>query len=288
MEPYDLTKMRHFDGIDHNESLSVGPRGEAYTTGFYSWRVFRLDIETNSFEVLPFKLPRRVLGQVVDAGGNLYCCVCDSPGSHILKITPEGKQSVYSTGPAGGGFMSANTPAFDRHGSMYVSDTGSWSEKVDGRIIQVHPGGEARVWFPEPVDTPNGIALDPDEHFLYFVETWGNSIARIAIEADGSAGLFERVLHMPRHVPDGIAFDERGRLWIACHRPDAIYVFDLATRRQELFAEDWQGEALRGPCHVAFAGADREVLLASSLDRATVHRFDHPGVRGLRLENPKL
>jgi penicillin amidase len=33
---------------------------------------------------------------------------------------------------------------------------------------------------------------------------------------------FERVVHMPRHIPDGIAFDETGRLWIACHRPDIL------------------------------------------------------------------
>jgi hypothetical protein len=85
-----------------------------------------------------------------------------------------------------------------------------------------------------------------------------------------------------------VAFDELGRLWIAVHRPDKICVFDLETGRLEDFAYDWQGEALRGPCHVAFAGAQREVLLASSLDRATVHRFDDPGARGLRLNNPKI
>jgi len=115
-----------------------------------------------------------------------------------------------------------------------------------------------------------------------------NSISRIPINKDGSSGEPERVLHMPRHVPDGGCFDEDGRLWIACHRPDKICVFDVTTRRLEVFAEDWQGEALRGPCHVAFAGPNRDILLASSLDKATVHRFDQPGVRGLRLNNPKL
>jgi len=120
------------------------------------------------------------------------------------------------------------------------------------------------------------------------VETWGNSISRVPIRKDGSSGEVEHVLHMPRHIPDGVAFDEEGRLWIAVHRPDKICVFDLTTGRLEDFAYDWQGEALRGPCHVAFAGPKREVLLASSLDKATVHRFDSPGVRGLRLNNPKL
>jgi len=275
--------------VDHNESISVGPHGEAYTTGFNTCRVFRLDLTTNTAEAFASTSPRRVLGQVVDADGNLYCAEPDIPGSQVIKITPDGEPSVYSKGPARQGFMSANTPAFDRSGNMYISDTGSWSRTVDGHIYRIPAGGgDAEVWCARPIDTPNGIAIDPEEKFVYYVETWGNSISRIAINKDGSSGDIDRVVHMPRHVPDGIAFDEDGRMWIACHRPDKICVFDPATRRLEVFAEDWQGEALRGPCHVAFAGPNRDILLASSLDRATVQRFDHPGVRGLRLNNPKL
>ena len=172
---------------------------------------------------------------------------------------------------------------------MYVSDSGDWSRTVNGRICKITPGsGVAELWYPEPVDTPNAIALDAAEQFLYFVETFGSAIARIAIRADGSAGDFERVVHMPRHIPDGIAFDEQGRLWIACHRPDAIYVFDLHTRHLETFAHDWKGKELRGPTDVAFAGPNRDILLAASLDNLVVHRFDQPGARGLKLTHPQL
>ena len=142
--------------------------------------------------------------------------------------------------------------------------------------------------FPEAVDTPNAIALDAEEKFLYFVETFGNSIARIAITEDGAAGNFERVVHIPHHIPDGIAFDEDECLWIACHRPDAIYVYNINTRKLELFAEDWMGEALRGPTDVAFAGPKRDILLAASLDNLVVHRFDDIGVCGLPLNHPKF
>ncbi len=146
----------------------------------------------------------------------------------------------------------------------------------------------AERWYPEAVDTPNAIALDAEEQNLYFVETFGAGIARVAIEADGSAGKLERVLHMPRHVPDGIAFDTEGRLWIACHRPDVIYIFDLDSNRLTLFAEDWMGEALRGPTDVAFAGPDRDILLAASLDNLVVHRFDNAGAVGLPLNHPSI
>jgi gluconolactonase len=279
-KPYDLKKIIHITGVDHPESISDGPKGEAYTTGT-GGQVYRLNLEKNVGEQFASTAPRRMLGQAVDADGNLYCA--------DIRLTPAGVETTYTTGPGGRAFVCTNYPAFDRRGNMYLSDSGDWSDEINGHLYKIAPGGgEARLWFPEPVDTPNAIALDAEERFLYFVETFGSSIARIAIHPDGSAGAFERVLHMPRHVPDGIAFDTDGRLWIACHRPDAIYVFDLKTRRWDVFAEDWRGEALRGPTDVAFAGPNRDILLAASLNNLVVHRFDNTGARGLPLNHPKL
>jgi len=288
LSPYELRAIKHFKGVDHNESIAIGPNGEAYVTSFYTFKAFRLDLASN--EAIPFAdIGRRTLGQVVDADNNLYCAECDGPGSKITRVSQDGSKSVYCDTVQDGEFLSLNTPVFDRHGDMYVSDTGTWSEAIDGHIYKISAGGGvASRWTSHAIDTPNGIAIDAAEKYIYFVETWGHSISRIEIKPDGNAGACERILHMPKHVPDGIAFDDRGRLWIACHRPDSIYVYDLVAGRLELFAHDWQGEALRGPCHLAFAGVDRGILLASSLDRATVHRFDNPGARGLRLHNPSL
>lgn len=282
--PFDKRLIVHIPGVDHPESIGIGPQGEAYTTGT-GCQVYRLDLETNTAERFA-TTPARCLGQVVDADGNLYAA--HAGGGNVLQITPRGEVSVYATAPSGDAFTCPNYPAFDGAGNMYLSDSGDWSGRTNGRIFRVRPGGRTELWFPEPVDTPNAIALDAGERHLYFVETYGSGIARIAIERDGAAGRFERVLHMPRHVPDGIAFDSEDRLWIACHRPDAIYCFDMSTRRLELFCDDWMGEALRGPTDVAFAGPNRDVMLAASLDNLVVHRFDGTGVSGLRLHNPTL
>lgn len=285
VQSYDLKRIVHIRSVDHPESISVGPDGTAFTTGT-GGQVYRIDLTNNTATQFASTAPRRLLGQAVDADGNLYCA--DTTGK-VIRITQEGNETTYATGPDGSPFLCTNYPAFDRNGNLYVSDSGDWSETPNGHICKIRPGGgQAELWFPEPVDTPNAIALDADEHFLYFVETLGSSIARIAIRSDGSAGSLERVLHLPRTIPDGIAFDEDGRLWLGFHRPDAIWVFDVRTRRFEIFAEDWRGMALRGPTDVAFAGPHRDVLLAASLDNLVLHRFDNPGARGLRLNNPKL
>lgn len=293
IKPYDLNKIRYFKWVDHPESISVGPEGEAYTTGT-GFQVYRLDVKNHTSEQFASTSPRRMLGQAVDADGNLYCADIghySSPDiqSKVIRLTPDGKESVYATAPGGKGFLCANYPAFDRQGNMYLSDSGDWSEEINGHIYRIPPGGgEAQLWFPEPVYTPNAIALDAAEEFLYFVDSFGNGVARIAIKKDGSAGALAYVVYLPRHIPDGLALDEEGNVWISCHRPDVIYILDLKTRRLEVFAEDWRGEALRAPTDVAFAGPDRDVLLAASLGRHDVHRFDNVGVRGLRLNNPKL
>lgn len=283
--PYDKHDIVHIGGVDHPESIGIGPQGEAYTTGT-GCQVYRIDLETNTAEQFA-TTPARCLGQAVDADGNLYAAHCG--GEEVLKITPDGRISEYARGPGGRALVCANYPAFDREGNMYLSESGDWSGEINGHILKIRPGGgEAELWYPEPVDTPNAIALDAAERYLYFVETFGSAIARIGINEDGSAGAFERVVHMLRHVPDGIAFDTEGRLWIACHRPDAIYVFDLESRRLELFVDDWMGEALRGPTDIAFAGPDRDIMLAASLDNLCIHRMDNTGVVGLPLNHPKL
>ncbi|MFH1006067.1 MAG: SMP-30/gluconolactonase/LRE family protein [Candidatus Latescibacterota bacterium] len=283
--PYNREDIVHIGGVDHPESLSVGPKGEVYTTGT-GCQVYRVDLATNTAQVFA-QTENRCLGQSVDADGNLYCADCG--GGRVLRVTPAGAISTYATGPGGQPFVCTNYPAFDRLGNMYLSDSGDWSGEINGHIYRIQPGGgQAELWFSDPVDTPNAIALDAGEQHLYFVETFGNGIARIGIQPDGSAGAFERVVHMPRHIPDGIAFDAEGRLWIACHRPDAIYVFDLNSRRLELFVEDWQGEALRGPTDVAFAGPNRDIMLAASLDNLCVHRLDSTGIQGLQLNHPNI
>ncbi len=282
--PFDKQNIVHIQGVDHPESIGVGPDGNAYTTGT-GCQVYRLDLEENRADEFA-STEARCLGTAVDADGNLYAA---HTAGDVLKITPGGEISVYATAPDGNEFLCTNYPAFDRQGRMYLSDSGDWSGELNGHLYRIEPGeGQARLWYPEPVDTPNAIALDAEEEHLYFVETFGSAIARVPIHQDGSAGTLERVVHMPRHIPDGIAFDTEGRLWIACHRPDAIYVFDLASRRLELFVDDWMGEALRGPTDVAFAGPDRDILLAASLDNLVVHRFDNTGAVGLPLNHPRL
>jgi sugar lactone lactonase YvrE len=145
---------------------------------------------------------------------------------------------------------------------------------------------EAQLWFPEPVHTPNAIALD--ETHLYFVETFRSSICRIEIRNDGTAGAFERIIHARYQVPDGFAFDEEGRLWIAFHRPDAIKVLDFAHGSSRLSPKIGKATSFavlptwRSPARVAKFCCLRPWGIYAFIDLIT------SAPRGLRLQAPGL
>ena len=96
---------------------------------------------------------------------------------------------------------------------------------------------------------------------------------------------FEPVVSFPRTVPDGLAFDAEGGLWIGCYQPNRIYRL-TADGNLEVVVDDWTGEYVLSPTNLAFAGEQLEVLVLASLCGWAVKAID-PGVRGAALERPE-
>ena len=66
--------------------------------------------------------------------------------------------------------------------------------------------------------------MGPDGEYLYVAMSVNPPrVDRIRIEADGSPGTKETVAEFPRTVPDGLAFDTDGNLYVSMYRPDIIY-----------------------------------------------------------------
>ena len=97
--PYDNQRIVQINGVDHPESVSVGPQGDAYTTGT-GFQVYRIDLATNSAEQFA-TIANRCLGQAVDAAGNLYCAE-DGLGV-VVKINHGGESSTYARCGRGAG-----------------------------------------------------------------------------------------------------------------------------------------------------------------------------------------
>ena len=87
------------------------------------------------------------------------------------------------------------------------------------------------------------------------------------IEADGSAGTPALVCELPRSVPDGVAFDTDGTLYVSCYRPDRIYRM-RAGGEPAVLADDWEGVVLNAPTNVAFVGAELDRMAVRTSARS--------------------
>ena len=254
MQRFDNEQIVHIPGVDHPESLSVGPGGSctppvpaAKCTGS-TWRATAPSSSR----------PRQPLsGPGGGRGGQPVLCR-DRPGRRGQGHARIGEVTTYATGPAAavrspGGQLPGIRP---RRRPVPLRQRRLVRCTVNGGLYKIDPGGgAARLWYPEAIDTPNAIALDAAERYLYLVETFGRRHRPgWSSTATARRGIFERVVHLPRHVPDGIAFDDE-RPAVDRLSPPGRY---LRVRPGEpppgVVRRGLDGRgALRGPTDVAFA-----------------------------------
>lgn len=257
---YDLARLELLvSGLDHPEGVAYAPNGYLYASG-ESGQVYEIDLSTKTFREIG-RTGGFGLGIAVDAASNLY--ICDMGVKAVVKVTPSGQSSIYSTGAVDEPLTVPNYPVFDARGNLYVSNSGGWKQN-NGCIYRIAPDGTGIVWDRSCAGFTNGLALSSNGDYLYVVESTEPLIARIPILADGSAGTREIVVNLPETVPDGICFDIDGNLYITCYSPDRIYRL-TAQGHLEIIFNDWARMSLNAPTNLAFAGPNRDRLVAASL-----------------------
>ncbi len=272
-------------GIDHAEGICLAPDGTIYVSGELG-QIYRVDDDGTAHEVAT--TGGWTLGLATDGEGRVYAC--DPKRGAVMRWTPEGGDpAIWTTGVPGVPFVSPNWGAFGPDGSYYVTDSGHWKQR-DGSILVVRPGtgdatGRTAVWTTQTRDFPNGLAIHPDGHEVWVLESTPGCLVAVPIEADGSAGARRVIVELPATVPDGLAFATDGSVLIACYRPDVIYRWHTDTGLQVL-AHDPEGTVLAAPTNVAFVGPARDVILTPNIGRWHVTRFRAPGIVGEPLFHP--
>lgn len=270
------------DGLDHVEGVAWGLDGYCYAGG-EAGQIYRVDVESGTATQIA-DTGGFILGLALDANHNIYAC--DTGNRAVMKITPDGGVSKYATGAPDEPFYTPNYPAFDADGNLYVCDSGHW--KADnGKVFKVKPGGDTEVWTRTLCEFPNGLCIGPNGDSLFVAMSLNPPrIAEIQIASNGSAGDVRTVVELPGAVPDGVAFDTDGNLYIACYRPDRIYRFSSAGQL-EVLADDFEGTIIAAPTNIAFCGADRDILLSANLGRWHITRYE-TGAKGMSLHYPDL
>ena len=281
-EPRGLVLRNVGFAFDHPEAVAWGPDGRAYAGG-EAGQLYRFALDGGALEEVARVEGGFLLGLAHDASGNTYAC--DERLACVHRIAPNGAVSVYANGNTEQAMRLPNYPVFDDGGNLYVSDSGAWGAR-DGFIWRIAPGGVAEVWDRQACGFTNGMCLSADGRFLYVVESSPPLVSRIAINADGGAGRREVVVELPRQVPDGVALDANGDLYISLYNPNVIYRL-TATGDLVTLYDDWEQLMLVAPTNVAFGGPDMRDLIVASLCGWAVHvaRVETPG---LKLRYPKL
>jgi gluconolactonase len=248
------------EGLDHPECVSWGPDGYLYAGG-EAGQIYRMTGEGKELSEIG-TTGGLILGICLDGDGNVYAC--DPANRAVMRVTPDGEVSEYSRGLPERRMVTPNYPVFDGAGNLYVSDSGAWRGD-NGCTWIIRPGGATELLDTSLGEFPNGLALDPAGEYLYLAMSTVPGVARLPLTGASVAGPAETVVTLDHAVPDGLAFDRDGALYIACYTPDVIYRFDQGEL--ETLASDWERLTLAGPTNVTFGGPDLQTLYVASLCR---------------------
>lgn len=261
----------HFDGqyseprLHHPEAVAVGPDGAVWC-GNAEGDILRIDPQTRTIAKIA-STGGFTLGMAFDGRGGLY--VCDQLSAAVWKLDIATRKLERFTAP---GIRIPNYPVVDpRRGCLYVSDSFGAGAEGPGVWRYDLATGEGGLWWDRPMAFANGMALSEDGESLFVIETFGRRVSRIAIGADGApSGIAFHVEDIPG-LPDGLALDRDGRLYISCYEPSRVLRAPAAGGSVEIFAEDVTAHVLCHPTNIAFSGS---TLYAANLGRWHIARIE--------------
>lgn len=264
--------------LDHPEGIAWSPQGWV-AAGGEAGQVYRIDPATNEVTEIA-NTGGFILGMAFDGQNNLY--LCDMGRSAVLRLnTQTGQIDDLTTGKIGRTLNSPNFPVFHSDGRLFFSESGDWGKR-NGSVFCIHPNGDVTLESQEVGAFTNGLAIDPDEKYLYVVESENPQVSRCAISPTGISSP-ELVVSMPESVPDGLVFTSTGDLIICCYRPDAIYIWN--GKKLEVVISDWSGIILAAPTNGAFIGADLDRFICANLAGRYVAELDIPH-QGAKVKYP--
>ena len=216
--------------------------------------VYKIDL---NFNMKPFiNELMNATGLAFDAQGMLY--VSSRNDGMVYQVTPTGNMSVYVEGMG-----VATGLAFDREHNLYVGDR-------SGTVFKISPSRQIFVFATvEPSIAAYHLAFSPDGSLFVTGPTTSSFDSVYRVSRDGEVEVFYRGLGRPQ----GMAFDDEGRLYVAASlsgRKGVVRIYP--DRRAELF--------LSGPGVVGLAfSPSRSMIVATS---NALYRVD-TGIKGLAL-----
>ncbi|HYT95063.1 MAG TPA: SMP-30/gluconolactonase/LRE family protein, partial [Gemmataceae bacterium] len=181
-------------------------------------------------------------GMRFDARGRLVACCGEDGARAVVRFEKDGKRTILADRYNGKRLTAPNDLCFDRQGRVYFTDPCYGRKPADGQerfaVYRIEAaGGEpipnkvTRVI--DDVDTPNGIAISPDNKTLYIADNAArkngpHTLVAYDIFPDGTCKR-RAVLHDFREGRgiDGMVLDTRGNIYATAGsgKQTGVYIF---------------------------------------------------------------
>jgi gluconolactonase len=200
----------------------------------------------------------------------------------VVRIEPDGRRSVLASHYDGKRLNSTNDLVFKKNGSLYFTDPPSGlrgrnddpKKELPFNGVYLLKDGRLSL-LARDLGNPNGIALSPDEKFLYVNSTVDRKVFRFEVNADDT--VTNRVVFVDMTAdkrpgtPDGMKVDERGNLYTT--GPAGIWIVSPAGTHLGILSFPEQ------PANLAFGDADGKTLYVTARTSLYRIRLNVAGIR---------
>lgn len=216
-----------------------------------------------SGEVTVFRSPaRNANGNTRDPQGRLV--TCEHGSRSVVRTELDGSITTLADRFGGKRLNSPNDVVVGSDGAVWFTDPpygimsayeGGRAESEQGgnHVYRVDPVTAAVVRVADDFDKPNGLALSPDEKFLYVADSGASHteggphhVRRFGVSAGKLSG-GEVFAVVEPGVPDGLRVDEAGNVWISCGDGVLVYGADGAALGKILVPEPVANLSFGGP-----------------------------------------
>lgn len=271
-----------FDGLfseprlNHPEGLAIDADGNVWCGG-EEGEIYRILADGSQIKLVA-TTGGFTLGMALDGQGRLY--TCDLKHAAVFRLdSASGELTRFATGDGSASMRVPNVPVVDvQRNCLYVSDSHDFHQAGPGVWRFDLDTGTGALWYDRPLRFANGMALSADKGTLYVAETFARRVSAIPIGQDGGAGEASVFLSDVPGLPDGLALDTEGRLYVCCYEPSRV-CRATPDGRIEILIDDPEAHMLCHPTNGAFRGTE---LFTSNLGRWHITRTE-VGVRGLPL-----